>query len=164
MRKIIDDRGRLFGIVSFIDVFVLAVVVVIAVAVFTKFNVHDNPLTTPNTVSVSYTVKIPAIRDTTAELIYIGDNLYTDAGTFIGTIRGIAIEDATSLEPLVDGTNVLGRIHERYDVTLTVEAQTSFSDGRYFASRVFELNVNSEQRMQTKYNLFTGIITSLTPG
>jgi len=163
-RKIIDDNGRLFGLISFIDVIVLAVVIILAAAVFLRPGVTGNPLGTPAATDVTYTVIVPAIRLSTAEQILIGDNLYTEMGTLIGTITDVKISDAYNQEPLADGTIVMGRIHERYDVRLTVEVQCSVSDGRYFANRIFELSANSEGRMQTKYNIFTGIIETITAG
>jgi len=165
VKRIIDDRGRLFGLVSFIDVIVLAVVVVLAVAVFTRFSIHDSPLTTTNTVDVTYTVIVPAVRDTTIDQILPGDRLYTtDTGTFIGTIINVRMEDAYSAEPLIDGTYAMARNHDRYDAILTVEVQASVSDGRFFASRAFELSTNSEYRLQTKYNIFAAYITAIEAG
>jgi len=162
MRKIIDERGRLFGFVSAIDVIVLAAVVILAVGAFTKFRIHDNPLTTVNTENVTYTVRIPATRIVVADLIRPGDNLYTESGIFIGVVKDVSAEDAVTPEPLVDGTFVLARVHERYDVLLTVEVQCSFSNGRYYADRTIELNANSEHRMITKYNVFTGVILTIS--
>jgi len=164
MRKIIDDRGRLFGKISVIDVIVLAVVAVLVVAVLTKFNVQDTPIASTNTVRVTYTVKIPMIRSTTADLLRPGDNLFTDTGTFIGVIKEVGVEDAYHPEWLMDGTYVMGRVHERYDITLTVEAQCSYSNGRYYADRVFELNADAEQKIQTRYVATTGFFMTITAG
>ena len=163
-KKIIDDNGRLFGLISFIDVIVVAVVIILAVAVFLRPGVTGNPLSAPATTDVTYTVIVPAIRLSTAEQILPGDNLYTDMGTLIGRITDVSISEAYNQEPLADGTIVMGRIHERYDAKLTVEVQCSFNDNRYFANRIFELSANSEHRLQTKYNIFTAIIETVTAG
>lgn len=164
MKKIIDDRGRFFGIISFIDVIVIAVVIVLALVVLLRFNSSDNPVTASNTVPVKYTVVIPGVRLSTAEQIVAGDNLYTEMSVLIGTITDVSWVDAYSPEPLSDGTIVLGMAHERYDATLTVEAQCSTSEGRYYANRVYELSANSEQKLQTRYNVFTAYIASVIPG
>jgi len=163
-RKIIDDKGRLFGLISFIDVIVLVVVIILAAAVFFRPNVTGSPIGTTATTSVTYTVIVPSIRLSTAEQILPGDNLYTDMGTLIGNITNIEIADAYNQEPRADGSFVMGRVHERYDATLTVEVQCSVSDGRYYANKIFELNANSEYRLQTKYNIFTAIIETITVG
>ena len=164
MKKIIDDKGRFFGLISFIDVIVLIAVIVLALVVFLRFSTSGSPVTASSTVNVTYTVVVPGARLSTAEQILPGDGLYTEMGQPIGTITDVTWEDAYSTEPLVDGTIVLGRVHERYDVTLTVEAQCSSGDGRYYANRVFEPSANSEQKLQTKYNIFTAMIASVYPG
>jgi len=161
VKKIIDERGRLFGLISIIDVLVLIAVIILGFAVFTRFDVRDNPLTTVNTVPVTYTVKLPVVREAVAELIRPGDNLYIETRAFVGTIKSVSSEIAEVTESLLDGTLVLAPAHERYDITLTVEVQCSFSNGRYYADRVFELNANAEYMFQTKYVYTTGVIMSI---
>ena len=164
MKKIIDDRGRLFGRVSVIDVFVLIVAVVLIAAAYMRFSIFENPVTSPATVDVTYTVRIPAVRMSAAMLMRPGDRLFsTETGANIGTITNVDITDSLVPEPLVDGTWVLARAHERYDVLLTVSAQCSYSNGRYYADRTFELNANSENRIHTKYNEFVhALIMTIT--
>jgi len=164
MKRIIDDKGRLFGRVSFIDIIVLAVVIVLAVATLVKFRGSDTPVTTTNTVKVTYTVVIPGTRLNIADLIRPGDNLYTELGTFIGVIKDVGTAAATTPQPRVDGTYVMASVQDRYDIYLTVESNCSSRDGRYYAEKVYELSANSEQRMTTKYNIFTGVILSVAAG
>jgi hypothetical protein len=155
MKRIIDEKGRLFGKVSVIDVLVLLAVVILAIAAFTKFNVYQNPLTTDNTVDVIYTLEIPAIRYSNANIIRAGDKVYSlETGANIGTVVGVEIREAEAIEDKMDGTFVIARVYERYDVFLTVEARCSSSNGRYYADRTFELNANAEHKIYTKYNEF----------
>jgi hypothetical protein len=155
MKRIIDERGRLFGIISVIDVAVLLAVVILAIAAFTKFNVYENPLTSESMVDVLYTIKIPAIRHSNASLMRVGDKVFsTETGANIGTIVAVEIKDAEEIEVLVDGSYVVARVYERYDVYLTIEARCSASNGRYYADRTFELNANAEYKIYTKYNEF----------
>jgi len=164
MKRMIDDRGRLFGRVSVIDIIVLAVAIIIVVAAYTKFNVFDNPASIPAAITVNYTVKIPAIRFSNASLLRVGDTLYSlETGTVAGTITNVNMTEAVGLDRLVDGTIVEGRIEDRYDVLLTVEAQCSYSNGRYYAGRAFELSANSPEQFFTKYNeIATGLILTIT--
>ena len=163
MRKIVDDKGRLFGLISLIDVIVAAVVVVLVVAVLSRFKVRETPLGTTNTVDVTYTVKIFGIRDTNANLLHPGDRLYAaDTEANLGTIRDVKVEDAYAVEPLDDGTYKKARVYERFDVTLTIEAPCSYSNNRYYADRTFELNANAEIWMHTKYNELYGTVMSIT--
>jgi hypothetical protein len=165
MRKIIDDRGRLFGSISVIDVIVAAVVVVLAVAVFVKFRPDESPAATTNTANVTYTVKISGIRISNANLLRRNDRLYTkDSEIYIGTIVDINVEDAYGIDTIMDGTYVRARVHERYDVTLTISAPCSYSNSRYYINRTFELNANAEIWMHTKYNELSGTIITIEAG
>ena len=161
MRKIIDENGRLFGLISVIDVVVLALVVILAVAVFAKFNLLDTPLTTTNTVNITYTVEIKTLRKTTTEMFRPGDALFTDSYTFVGTITNVKVTDAAVVESLIDGTFARATAHERYDVLLTVETQATINNGRYYADRLYEISANSSERFQTKYVETTGTIVTV---
>ena len=163
MRKIIDDRGRLFGLISFIDVIVAVVVIVLALAVFVKFRTGDGSLMTANTDDITFSVKIYSIRETNVNHLRVGDRVYlTDLDSYVGTIVDVVVEDAYTIEPILDGTYVKGRIHERYDVTLYISAQCSASNGRYYIDRTHELNMNSQVWLNTKYNYVIGTVMSIT--
>lgn len=164
MKRIIDDKGRFFGLISFIDIIALLVVVVLAAMVFVKFSRQDTSLTPANTVKVTFTYRISAVRLTTANHFRIGDSLYTDKDIYIGKIAGVSIEEATAVEPLVNGSYVVAKVYERYDVVLTVESQCSYSNGRYYADRVYELNANADQITRTKYVQCRGTIITITEG
>ena len=159
MRKLIDDRGRLFGKISILDIVVLLVAVVLVVAFYAKFNVHDTPMSSRDTTQVTYTVRIPAIRLSSANLLRSGDKLYSsDTGGYIGTITDIEITDAIAPDSLVDGTYAIARVEERYDVLLTVTGYCSVSNGRVYVDRTFELSANGSYKVFTKYNDFSSCI------
>lgn len=162
MRKIIDEKGRFFGLISFIDVIVAAVVILLAITVFTKFGPGDTLLGASNTREVTYTVKIFGIRDSNANLLLPGDKLYAaDTEAVLGTIREVEINSAFSVEPTVDGTYVKAKVEDRLDVILTIDAQCSFSNDRYYCDRTYELNGNAEVWMHTKYSEVHGTIMTI---
>ncbi|MDR1299979.1 MAG: DUF4330 domain-containing protein [Oscillospiraceae bacterium] len=151
MKKLIDERGRLFGKISVIDVVVILVAAATIFAAYAKFNVVGGPTVTINTVPVTYKVIIRSVRNTSAALLREGDTLFSDNGFNMGKITAVDVTGATTTAPKADGTYVKVTIENRYDVELTVEAQCSVSAGRYYANRSFELAENSEQKCHTKY-------------
>ena len=163
MRKIIDDKGRIFGKISIIDIVVVIVALVLVVAFYMKFNTGSTPLSSRDTIEVTYTVRIAAIRLSSADLLRIGDKMYSqDTGAYIGTITSIDIRDAEAVDTRVDGTLAIGTVEDRYDVTLTVVAQCSSSNGRLYVDRTFELRANAVYQMFTKYNeFFTCLVTGI---
>jgi hypothetical protein len=164
MKKIIDERGRIFGLVSVIDIIVLIAVVILGFVVFTRLDSPVNPLITVNTVPVTYTVRFSLVRDTVLELVRPGDHLYNNTGAYIGTIIDIQTVEAEVTDWILDGTYVVAGAEERYDITLTVEVQCTYSNGRYYADRVFELNANLEHRFLTKYVSLPGFIVTIDAG
>ena len=164
MKKIIDDRGRLFGKISVIDIFVIIVAAVLVFAVYTKTRDSGTPSASVNTVPVTYSVFVNAVRDTTVSLLRPGDKLYTESGIYIGVIKDTLVADSQKALALIDGTSVMAPVDERFDVTLIVEAQCSEAGGRYYADRAFELNSNAEHKLVTKYNAITGTIIEISAG
>ena len=164
MRRIIDERGRIFGRISVIDIAVVVVAFVIVVAFYTKFNTGDTPLSSRGTIEVTYTVRIAAIRLSSANLLRVGDKMYSqDTGAHIGTIESIEVTDAIAADTLVDGSFAIGRVEERYDVTLTVVAYCSMSNDRLYVDRTFELRANAVYQLFTKYNeFFSCLVTSIS--
>jgi hypothetical protein len=161
VRKIVDSSGRLFGKISLIDIVVIIAAAVTVLAAYAKHNVVGGPTVSVSTIPVQYKVMIRAIRDTSADLFREGDSLFSDSGFDIGVISGKEVSDAVSTTNLADGTYVEARVADRYDVELTVDVQCSYSAGRYYANRSFELAQNSEQKCHTKYVDVTGTISSV---
>ena len=163
MKKIIDEKGRIGGRVSIIDALVIAVIVILIVAVYSRFNVVETPALAPVTYEVTYTIFVPTVRETNANLLRPGDAVFsTDTGVNIGRITHVEVSPAIHPEPILDGTMVLAEFHERVNVTIHLVTQASVSDGRIFADRVFELNENAHNRIHTKFNEFdTSFILSI---
>ena len=165
MSKIIDGKGRLFGRISVIDIIVIIVALVLIVAFYIKFNAGDNPFTSRDTTEVTYTVRIASIRLTSANHLRPGDNIYyQETGAFVGTIKDVEINDAEVTDSIVDGTYVVASVEDRYDITLTIDANCTISNDRYYINNTFELRVNASYRFLTKYNDVSGIVTTITPG
>jgi len=166
VRKIIDANGRIFGLISFIDIVVFIVALVLVSAFFVRANVIYTPATADASANVTYTVRIQSVRATNAALLRPGDSLYSrDHGSAnMGTIVAVDITESYAAEQLLDGTIVIARVHERYDVVLTVEAEGSVSGGRFFANRIVELNANAGYRLFTRYNQFEGTLMMIYGG
>ena len=163
MKKIIDERGRIFGAISVIDIFAIIIIAILGIVLYTKFLSKGNDtVVTVNTTPVTYQVRIQTVRGSAAAMFREGDNLFADNGNNIGVIKSVTIKDAVIPSVLTDGTYVLAPIDERYDVYLDLEVPCSISNGRFFANRSFELWVNSEYKLLTKYSAFSGVITKIS--
>ena len=161
-RKFIDEKGRFFGVVSIIDIIVVAVLIVLAAAVYMRFFASDAPVTSAEGNTFTYEVKVRATRQEIADMIQIGDQLYDEENEyFIGTVTGVNSEPAMQQMQLMDGTYVNAPVENRYDVYIEVETEGLVSNGRYYAGRSYEVSVNDSLQFYSKYISTTGIIWSI---
>ncbi|MBO5035328.1 MAG: DUF4330 domain-containing protein [Oscillospiraceae bacterium] len=150
--KLIDERGRLFGKVSLIDILVILFALVMALAVYLRFFANETTSIRSEGDTFSYTVKVEGVRHWTADGFHVGDKMWdSDHDTYIGTITSVSSEPSTYETKLADGTYKVAPRDGRYDVYLTVEAEGLISNGRYYASRTYEVGANSGIYFYTKY-------------
>ena len=154
--KLIDRDGRLFGKISVIDVIVLAVVVVLVAAVFTKTRMPQTGATV-STVPVVYTMRVQNQPEYMLDAIQVGDQLFDEArstGGSLGTITDVQVSDGTYQASLNDGTVAMVPAEGYYDLLLTIE-------GEALVNRVYALGVNTNRAFITKYASFTGRVMSI---
>lgn len=164
MKKLIDNKGRLFGAISVIDVVVILAILILAVAFYMKFFVLESTSTVTNPDQpITYEVTLQAVHDYTVDGLQVGDVIYDEEGGMaaIGTIRDIRVTDAVVVTEKMDGTYVEASKEGYYDVVLTVEAQGSVVDGRYYVNRNYQIGVNIKKSFSTKYCTVSGRVTGI---
>ena len=161
--KIIDRNGRLFGKISVIDVLVIAVVLVMAAALFFKSNqTHTGTSVTSET--ITYQMVANGVRTYVADAVQVGDLMYDQdrsSGGTLGKIVDIQILPGTKLGEMNDGTAGMIPVEDGVDLLLTIEGSGIVSEGRYLLNRVYDLGVNSARNYYTPYAQFTGTITAI---
>lgn len=162
--KIIDRNGRLFGKISVIDLLVIAVVVVMAAALYVKNNHKDITSTSVTNTPITYQVLVSGVRNYVADAIREGDLLYDQvysSGGTLGTITAIEELPSGKLAEFNDGTVDIVPVEDGVNLLLTVEGSGLISEGRYLLNRVYDLGVNSSRSYNTKYAQFTGTVTAI---
>ena len=161
--KIIDRHGRLFGKISVIDVLVIAVVLVMAAALFFKSNqTHTGTSVTSET--ITYQMVANGVRTYVADAVQVGDLMYDQdrsSGGTLGKIVDIQVLPGTKLGEMNDGTAGMVPVEDGVDLLLTIEGSGIVSEGRYLLNRVYDLGVNSARNYYTPYAQFTGTITAI---
>ena len=161
--KIIDRNGRLFGKISVIDVLVIAVVLVMAAALFFKSNqTHTGTSVTSET--ITYQMVANGVRTYVADAVQVGDLMYDQdrsSGGTLGKIVDIQVLPGTKLGEMNDGTAGMVPVEDGVDLLLTIEGSGIVSEGRYLLNRVYDLGVNSARNYYTPYAQFTGTITAI---
>jgi len=162
-RKFIDENGRFFGKVSFIDIIVLLVVAAVVLTFLLKPEVVTTSTGSTDTVPVEYTLMLKDVRASIADTFAAGDTVYTDGGVAIGKIVSTSSTEAKIKSPLLDGTYVDAIVESKVDAYITIVADCSHSNGRYYANRTFELFVNQNGKYLTKYVAFPAIMGEINP-
>ncbi|OUQ76418.1 DUF4330 domain-containing protein [Flavonifractor sp. An100] len=161
--KLIDHNGRLFGKISVIDVLVLAVVVVLAAALYFKSNqTHTGTSVTNN--EITYQVLASGVRNYVADAVREGDYMYDQdrsSGGTLGKIVSIEVLPSGKMAEFNDGTVDTVPVEDGVNLLLTIQGSGILSDGRYLLNRVYDLGVNSSRNFYTPYAQFTGVVTSI---
>ena len=76
MKKIIDEKGRLFGNISIVDILVIIIAVVLVAAVYVKFHSNERTSTLKDLETVTYVYSIEGVREGVPASIKVGDGLY----------------------------------------------------------------------------------------
>lgn len=163
--KIIDRNGRLFGKISIIDLVVVAVVIVMAFALYVKTNHNEITSTSTPDSTITYQMLVRGVRTYVADAVQVGDHVYdqdrNSGGGSLGIITDIEIQPGGKLGEFADGTIETVPVEDGVDMLLTIQGSGLISDGRYMLNRVYDLGVNSSRNFCTMYAQFTGSIYSI---
>ncbi len=163
MRRIIDENGRLFGAISILDVAVLLLVAMLAVAAIVKQDVLSTSGTVNGT-TVTYTVYCQYMENGLVEGLVVGDPVYDhdqDTGGTIGTILSVEAVPATLATALPDGSLALATSPYFSDVTVTIQGDCAIVDGHYRFNGIYELGVNANRNFYTPFMGFTGYVSDI---
>jgi hypothetical protein len=120
--KIINEKGKLFGIINVIDLAVLLVLALLVVG-GTK-RMKAKPITVNEDTKAIVTFEVSDVRMATVENIVVGDPIYHyDKGTLLGTIVETSYEPYKEPVESGDGKWVNAEIPGKYVVSFKVEAE-----------------------------------------
>ena len=161
-RKLFDSEGRLFGKISVIDILLVILVIVLALAALGRHEKVDEAVVSEVGEPFSYQIKVKGLRDVSINGFSVGDSIFEhDTETPIGTIEKIEVTKALSEITLMDGSVTVIELDDRYDAVLTVATQGFITSGRYFADGIYELSANAPLAFYSKYNSCSGTVWSL---
>ncbi len=124
-----DNKGKLFGKINIVDLLVIVIVVVAIAVTYFKFNLSAHSDVTTSNGQVQYTLLTKAVRMYTVDQLVEGDKVFDEeSGKCIGQIVKVEYEPAYDYVVKTDGTAVLSRIPEKYDVKVTVLSDAIIND------------------------------------
>ena len=134
--KIIDDKGKLFGLINIIDLFIsIMLILLIGFGAFKVLRV--NPTVAVNTEKVTMVYFIQEVRDVTLNAIEEGEIAKDyDKNTVYGKIVKKEAFPAKKMVETADGKVVEAEVPNRYDVKVYIEGDAVVSKtGIYMGSQ-----------------------------
>lgn len=161
--KIINEKGKLFGLVNVIDLLIVFVVIIGVVGVLRYKDIGNivSKLSSDESGSVYITYSINGVKDVSVEGVSMGDTFFDeDSRQIIGPV----IEKSATLSKISttnsDGEFIYSEIPDRYDLLIKVKANGSWN--------TLEINVNNDdihigekQEITSRISNFSAVIYSI---
>ncbi|WP_066495994.1 DUF4330 domain-containing protein [Abyssisolibacter fermentans] len=127
--KIIDNKGKLFGLINVIDLLVLLIIVLAVGGVGYKLKNRPTSLGGSNTQKVTLSVEVSGVRQATVDGMQEEDKLFHyDRGNYFGQIKKIEVLPYKEAVATSEGKVVLADVPEKFNVFLEVESDAAISD------------------------------------
>ena len=158
---IMDKKGKLFGKVSIVDIFVILVIIIGIVGVFvTKVKLDNEKLLSDDSkmlIKISaekdkleIKLKAKEVRDVTRDSIIVGDDVYLVANDkILGTVSRVESEPAMRDVVSDDGTVYTAPVPDRFDVTIVVDADGKRKDEGFYTDSNIHLLYGKEMEIKT---------------
>ncbi len=145
--KVIDEKGKLFGLVNLLDCIVVILLAIIVVGGVKRF--QNKPVVAKVEIPATLTYEIKDIRQATVDQILVGDPLYYyDRGGYLGVITSKEVHPYT--EPLeYEGQWIDAEVPGKYVVVFTLDCMVKDSDDVFVAGGE-QTRIGVEMRFKNK--------------
>lgn len=153
--KIINEKGKLFGIINVIDLSILLIVGLILVGGISRM--RSQPMISNDSTEGVLTFEVADIRMVSIEHILVGDSLFHyDKGTYIGEIIEVTYEPYK--EPVeFEGQWVNSEVPGKYVALFKVKADVKDSPDVVIAGGE-QVRVGAQFRLKSKSATFFGTV------
>ena len=157
---IIDEKGKLFGKISIVDLlFLLILVAAVAGAVGMVGKVKNQTVLTenraivnidPDAEALSVQMLLKEVRDITADALEVGDDVFeSESGKFLGRIIAVDVQPAMKCATDVNGSVHWTDVPSRNDILITVEVPGKLTDKGYYSNNNQHLVYGSQFGIKT---------------
>ena len=146
--KIIDKKGRLFGLINIVDLLVIILLLALVMVGVKRFG-NKAAVGEATTKKGVITAEVKDVRDVTANNIKVGDPLYDyDKGTYLGKIV------TAEVEPYKDKTEYQGKFYnaevpDKFRVIITIDADVKETQDFYQVGTE-QVRIGAEMRIKNK--------------
>ncbi|MDP4117987.1 MAG: DUF4330 domain-containing protein [Bacillota bacterium] len=127
---IIDKQGKLFGKISVVDIFIIAVIIAAIVMLGVKLGGLENFRTAQG--EKTYVVKVEGVKQIVADAIKKGDSLGDGKGVSLGVVQGKEVKTARVIKQKENGQYISVENPNRVDVYLTIKGKGKENNGTFY--------------------------------
>lgn len=131
MSPVLDDRGRLFGKVSIVDLFVLLLIAALALFAYARF---AGPVAAKEPYRL--TLYVEKVRDATYAQFEEGTSVHDDGGTLLGRLASLEVKPTPTEVPTAEGGLLRVDSPVFSDVILVIEGTGTVSSSTWRAGSV----------------------------
>lgn len=148
---LLDDKGRLFGRISIIDLGVLLLIAVLLGGAYYKFFMVDRTQSAAKFDTLEYKILVEEVRQQSVDAIEAGADIYDfKTDSHMGKIVDKEVLPAKGQLTKADGTVVIAEKPERFDVIITIRVPGVETEQGYRAYGRIDLNRGSKQVLDTR--------------
>ncbi|HYF83731.1 MAG TPA: DUF4330 domain-containing protein [Clostridia bacterium] len=148
---LLDEKGRLFGKISIIDIGVLLLIIALLGGAYYKFFMVDKNNNAAKYDTLEYKILVEEVRQQSVDAIEIGEDIYdVKTDTPMGKIMSKEVLPATEQLTKADGTMVIAEKPERFNVLVTIQVPGVEKKNGFWANGRIDLNRESQQVMDTQ--------------
>lgn len=168
----LDNKGRLFGKVSIVDILVIVILVVAVIGGFSAYQkISNKTVLTENKGLIQnqaldmleVNMRLGEVRQMTFDALSVGDEVFSkDTGKLLGTIQSIAQEPATRVIYDLKGKAQEVTVPDRMDVIITVHIPGNRLENGYYTADNIHLVYDSAMEIKTPAIQTTPKIETIT--
>ncbi len=148
---LLDEKGRLFGKISIVDIGVLLLIAVLIGGVYFKFFMVDKDQNAAKFDTIEYKVLVEEVRQQSVDAIEIGADIYdVKTNSPMGRITDIEVLPATDQLTKADGTMVIAEKPERFNVLITIRVPGIETKYGFRANGRLDINRESQEVLDTR--------------
>ncbi len=155
--SLIDNKGRIFGKFNILDLFIIAMIVVLGIGGYYKIK-KVNPTNIIRPKPVELKIIVMEREQIGVDIIKEGDILKEyDTGIVLGEIKNIEVNPAAVEVVTTEGEVKIAEIPERYDLLITIDAKAMITDNSIMSGNK-ELRIGNKLVLRTKTYALDSII------
>lgn len=126
----IDKQGRIFGKISVVDIFIVAIIAAVVAVVYFNVGAGGRPAVAGPARPVYVTFFHPALEDFTVNAIALNVPVINDStGSFMGTVVGVERGDSINFLPDVHGNEIASPMEGYSSVSITSRVYAHLTNG-----------------------------------